>query len=74
MNRRELSDLMRGHGGEVRRLSDDQKAAMNALDAARYRFLRDSNDAKWRPFALRAGGSAGDMDALVDEAMEASKR
>lgn len=38
-------------------------------DAKRYRWLRDTGDASWRPFALREGYSAADADAAIDAAL-----
>jgi len=43
-----------------------------AADASRYCWIRDNDDPAWRPFALRAGCSAGEADALVDAAMAAT--
>jgi hypothetical protein len=38
-------------------------------DAKRYRWLRDTGDATWRPFAVREGYSAKQADAAIDTAM-----
>ena len=38
-------------------------------DAERYRWLRDTGDATWRPFAVREGYSAKQADAAIDTAM-----
>lgn len=39
------------------------------VDAERYRWLRDTGDATWRPFALREGYSAEEADAAIDSAL-----
>jgi len=44
-----------------------------AADASRYRWIRDNDDPSWRPFALRAGCSAGEADAQVDAATAAQQ-
>lgn len=41
-------------------------------EASRYRFLRDTPDADFRPFALRRGTSPADADAAVDARMRVS--
>lgn len=53
-----------GHIGLVAQLAEAKR------DAERYRWLRDIGDATWRPFAIRAGYSAGQADAAIDEAMQ----
>ena len=70
MNRQELIDHMRGN---ARRRPTDQEIDALVRDANRYRFLRDSNDPRWRPIAISAGGDHKLADALVDAAMETSK-
>jgi len=57
--------------------TDDRKKYLDARDAlekerqdaARYRWLRDSDSANWRPFCIRHAGSAEDADRCVDAAM-----
>ena len=39
-------------------------------EAARYRFLRDTPDSEFRPFALRRGNSPAKADATVDARMK----
>lgn len=42
------------------------------LKAKRYEFLRDTNDAMWRPFGIREG-TADEADAAIDSALLAAK-
>lgn len=49
------------------------KAEANERDAARYRWLRDVGDARWRPFGIREGYSAAQADAAIDAARSAEK-
>lgn len=81
------SNLMGGHGFEVtskgvkllaaavlrmdRALAVKEPSA-EAVDAARYRWLRDVGDATWRPFGIRAGYSAAQADAAIDAAMSST--
>lgn len=47
-------------------------AAGDALDAARYRWLRDVGDATWLPMAARVPEGARGIDAAIDAAMALS--
>lgn len=50
-----------------------QPAEQAGEDAARYLFLRDSDDPRWRPFALRDGDGPAVANALVDAARAAAQ-
>lgn len=54
-------------------LSWEAKRAALEKDAARYRWLRDTGDATWRPFGLREGYSAQQADATIDAAIASAK-
>lgn len=60
----------------IARLTADLAAAQERervlrADAERYRFMRDTDDAMWRPFGLRHGGDEAKADAAVDAARAA---
>ena len=68
---------MRWH--DVQRAQARAESAERSLeearkDAERYRWLRDTGDATWRPFGIREGCSAAQADAAIDSAIEAEKR
>lgn len=63
------------HPGTCWNCVADKNAEIEALraDAARYRWLRDTGDATWRPFGVREGYSGAQADAAIDAAMERGK-
>lgn len=58
---------------EIKRLKaieQDRASRGDARDAARYRWLRDNEEATWRPWNLRDGCTGAMADAAVDHAMK----
>jgi len=51
----------------------ERPAIGDAKDAERYRWLRDTGDATWRPFGIRAGYSAAAADAAIDAAIASTQ-
>lgn len=49
-----------------------QAQPVQADDAARYQWLRDTSDPAWRPYELRYGESAPVADKRIDAAMAAA--
>lgn len=65
-----VCDIRFAVGDNGKRMQPELVEYMKALktNSDRYEFMRDTDDAMWRPFGLRHGGDAAKADAAIDAA------